>query len=178
MRSALALALLYCLSCAGSADRPTATPEQQVERLMKQGLGVARGRLERGLSLWPYAYAELASGRIVRIGSPGTQTEADSLAGVEATGPIEPDAALDQLTAHLASQQAQQKRYRAVAIFSEVEVRLPKRGETSAIQVGLEQISGYCKAVYYPYGKLVQGELVLGEPVTEEHRGAVFEKCK
>jgi hypothetical protein len=169
---AIALAMLLVTSAAAEES----TPEQQVEALLRVGLAHAKDMLEGGQEFDPYAYVARSNGSTARIEG------ADEYADPNLTGPgggeIGPEKALERIVQKLTSEQRKAADLVTIGIFVDTDIKLPKLGETSAVQARMEHESGFCTDVYYPYSRLVEDELVFGHPVSTHNDGAVFGNCK
>ena len=94
----------------------------------------------------------------------------DSVAVIGATG------AVGTIIREILEERAAEGHYRAIAIAADVHIEHSDE-ETDAIQVGLENIGGYCVNVYLPYQRSDAGDVTVGEPVSAAREGTVFGPC-
>jgi hypothetical protein len=158
---------------AGARAADASTPQQQVERVVKEGVASAKTQLEQEFSFLPFALLEHADGRIERILGPTGNV----------LGPLDtpeqqadPAWALRQLERQVAREAKASGDLRVVGIFSDAEVKLPDGSDSDAIQAGMEHVSGYCADVFLPYARVVNS-LTYGDEISTKGEGLVF-RCK
>jgi len=166
---------LFAVAClaAGAGAEEQATPQQQVDRVVRQGLVTAKTQLEQTFSFLPFAVLEHADGRIETIPGP-TLSEIDPLDTPEQQA--NPGWALEQLERRVTREAKANKDLRVVGIFSDAEVKLPDGSDSDAIQAEMEHVSGYCADVFLPYGR-VENTLTYGDEIRTKGRGLAF-RCK
>jgi hypothetical protein len=162
--------VLSCSAATGPAQQ-AATPQAEVERLLNEGMDIARRQLQAHFEFLPFAYVQHADGRVELISGP-RGLELDPVRAPELEQ--DPAEALSELSQRVAREAAAARDFRVVGIFSDTQIVLRDGQRSDAIQAGMEHASGYCTEVYTPYGQLIGGELTFGEPVTTARRGAVF----
>ena len=160
----LALALA---SPASGKEKPAPTPQQELERLLREGNARARDSLEAGVEFLAFAHVKHRDGKVRVVNAPAMKGASHTPhRGFQRV----PSQALDELAAAGG--------YRAVAIFTADEVRIEGK-KTSAIQAGLEHESGYCVNVFTPYTRLREAEVLFGKRVSSQRpEGLVLEGCK
>ena len=149
------------------------TPQQQVDRIVREGVGYAKTQLEQEFSFLPFAVIQHADGRIERIFGP-TGDELDALDTPELQG--DPARALSLLERRVEREAKAKGDFRVVGVFSDDDVKLPDGHESDAIQAEMEHVSGYCANVYLPYGR-VENALSYGEEISAAGQGLVF-RCQ
>jgi hypothetical protein len=166
---------LVAAACGADAARAqeASTPQQQVERVVREGVGYAKIQLEQEFSFLPFALLEHADGRIERILGP-TGDELDPLDTPEQQA--DPARALRRLERRVAREAKEKGDLRVVGIFSDAEVKLPDGSDSDAIQAEMEHVSGYCADVFLPYGRVVN-TLSWGNEISTKGEGLVF-RCK
>jgi len=168
----LFLFAVVCLAT-GAGAQEKAMPQQQVDRILRQGLVTAKTQLEQEFSFLPFAVLEHADGRIETILGP-TGAELDPLDTPEQQ--TRPGWALEQLERRVAREAKTKGDLRVVGIFSDAEVKLPDGSDSDAIQAEMEHVSGYCADVFLPYGRVVN-TFTYGDEIRAAGKGLVF-RCK
>ena len=171
----IGLASLLALAClaGAAAAQPAATPQQQVDAVVKEGVAYARTQIEQTFSFLPFALVVHADGRSERLRAP-TGDELDPVDAPEQEA--DPGRALEQLRQRVRREAKEKGGLRLVAIFSDDEVKLPDGKTSDAIQADVEHVSGYCTDVFVPYGRTVD-TLTWGDPISSPGKGSVF-PCK
>ncbi len=172
---------LFCIlaialaSPAFGEEKQAPTPQQELERLLREGNARAKASLEAGVDFLAFAYVKHRDGEVRVVDAPALKGASHTThRGFQRV----PSKALDELVKKLRDGQEAAGGYRAVAIFTDDEVRIEGK-KTSAIQAGLEHESGYCVNVFTPYGRLLEAELVYGKSVSSERpEGRVLDACK
>jgi hypothetical protein len=166
------LLALACLAGAAAAQ-PAATPQQQVDAVVKDGVAYAKTQIEQTFSFLPFAIVVHADGRSERMRGP-TGDELDPLDTPEQSA--DPGWALQQLNERVRRAAKETNDLRLVGIFSDAEVKLPDGRASDAIQASMEHASGYCTDVFVPYSR-VENDLVWGDPISSPGKGVAF-SCK
>ncbi len=162
------------LGKAFAKEKAAPTPQQELQQLLHEGNARARDSLEAGIEFLAFAYEKHRDGEVRVVNAPAAKGASHtSHRGFQRV----PSQALDELVKKLRDEQAAAGGYRAVAIFTDDEVRIEGK-KTSAIQAGLEHESGYCVNVFTPYGRVMR-ELVFGKQVSSKRpEGEILEGCK
>jgi len=171
-RILLAGVVAACLAGAARAQE-AATPQQQVDAVVKEGVTYARTQIEQMFQFLPFAIIVHADGRSERIRGP-TGAELDPVDAPEQEA--DPGWALSELSRRVAREATAKGDFRVVGIFSDAEVKLPDGKPSDAIQASMEHASGYCTDVFVPYARVVN-ELTWGDPISSKGKGLVF-SCK
>jgi hypothetical protein len=158
-----------CLA-GGARAQEAATPQQQVDAVVKEGITYARAQIEQMFQFLPFAIVVHADGRSERIGGP-TGAELDPVDAPEEEA--DPARALGELKRRVEREAKAEGDFRVVGIFSDTEVKLPDGKTSDAIQAGVEHVSGCCTDVFLPYGRVVNG-LAWGDPISSKGKGLVF----
>jgi hypothetical protein len=167
----IALFLLSTVSWThGVRAEEASTPQQQVDRILREGIVHAKTQLEQEFSFLPFALMQHADGRIERILGP-TGDELDPLDAPEQEA--DPARALKGLEERVAREAKAKGDLRVVGIFSDTEVKLPNGSDSDAIQAEMEQVSGYCADIFVPYGRVVN-TLTYGDEISTKGKGLVF----
>jgi hypothetical protein len=161
-----------CLAGAARAQE-AATPQQQVDAVVKEGVTYAKTQIEQMFSFLPFAIVMHADGRTERFRAP-TGDELDPVDAPEQEA--DPGWALEQLNRRIAREATVKGDFRVVGIFSNAEVALPDGKQSDAIQASMEHASGYCTDVFLPYARVVN-DLTWGDPISSKGKGLVF-SCK
>jgi hypothetical protein len=169
------LASLLAVAClaGAAAAQPAATPQQQVDAVVKEGVGYAKIQVEQTFSFLPFAILVHADGRSEQLRAP-TGAELDPLDAPRQEA--DPGWALEQLRERVRREAKAMSDLRVVGIFSDDEVKLPDGRTSDAIQANMEHASGYCTDVFVPYGRTVN-QLTWGEPIASAGKGLVF-RCR
>jgi hypothetical protein len=168
------LSLLAAACFVGAARaQESATPQQQVDEVAREGVTYAKTQLEQMYEFLPFAIIAHADGRSERILGP-TGAELDPLDAPEQQQ--DPARALRELGQRVQREARARGDFRVVGIFSDTEIRLPDGKPSDAIQASLEHASGYCSDLFVPYGRVVN-ELSYGDPISAKGKGLVF-SCK
>jgi hypothetical protein len=141
-----------------------ASPEQELRTLGDYGMAYTTRALRGGAQFYPFAFIMRADGAIQRV-APSQSIEFPTNEKLVAT--------LEQGF----REAADEGRYRAVAILSDVVIALPDGSQTDAIQVALEHREGSCRSVFYPYSLSDEGALSFHKPISGARAGKVF-ACK
>jgi hypothetical protein len=167
--------LLFAVAClvAAAGAQESATPQQQVDGVVRQGLLTAKTQLEQEFSFLPFAVLEHADGRIETLLGP-TGDELDPLDTPELQA--DPARALEQLQRRVEREAKTRGDLRVIGIFSDDDVKLPDGTVSDAIQAEMEHVSGYCKDIFLPYGREVNN-LTYGQEISTPGKGLVF-RCK
>ena len=166
---------LFAAACwvDGARAQEAATPQQQVDQIVREGVGYAKVQLEQEFSFLPFAVIQHADGRIERILGP-TGDELDALDTPDLQG--DPARALTLLERRVEREAKAKGDFRVVGIFSDDDVKLPDGRQSDAIQAEMEHVSGYCANVFLPYGR-VENTLSYGEQISAAGQGLVF-RCR
>jgi len=171
--AALGLGLSACAGAPVQVD-PARTPEQQMERLLTEGLNQALEQVQAQYELLPFALVLHRDGSTEKLGGGST----DPLDTTNSQVSMAPDPA--KLLAGLEQRVAREAKDRgdvtAVGFFSDTEVKLPSGQEKGAVRAGIEHASGACEEVFAPIGR-VGNDVVYDARITEKRRGVVF-TCK
>jgi len=171
-RILLAGVVAACLAGAARAQE-AATPQQQVDAVVKEGVTYARTQIEQMFQFLPFAIIVHADGRSERIRGP-TGAELDPVDAPEQEA--DPAWALSELSRRVAREAKAKGDFRVVGIFSDAAVKLPDGKPSDAIQASMEHASGYCTDVFVPYARVVN-DLTWGDPISSKGKGLVF-SCK
>ena len=147
-----------------------ATPQQQVDAVVKQGVTSAKTQIEQMFAFLPFAIIVHADGRSERMRGP-TGDELDPVDAPEQEA--DPGRALEELNQRVAREAKAKGDFRVVGIFSDAEVKLPDGKQSDAIQASMEHVSGYCTDVFVPYARVVN-DLSWGDPISSKGKGVVF----
>ncbi len=169
---ACVLAMAFASPALG-VETEAPTPEKELQRLLQEGNARAKADLEAGVHFLAFAYVKHRDGEVRVVDTPAMKGVGTSHERYKRV----PSEALDELLKKLRDGQEGAGGYRAVAIFTDDEVRIEGK-KTSAIQAGLEHESGYCVNVFTPYGRVMR-ELVFGKQVSSKRpEGEILEGCK
>ena len=163
-------------ACAGGTaalEAPPATPQQGLDRLLKEGLFRSQQRLQAKYLFLPFA---------LRLGKDGSVDMLGGRSGdiFDAQTSDTPEQNPAKLLAGLQQQVAKQAKTGrdivAVGFFSDAQVKLPNGGDSEAIQADLEHSSGLCETVFEPYDWISDQSLSFGQQIRSprEGAGAVF----
>ncbi len=161
-----------CLA-GGARAQEAATPQQQVDAVVKEGVTYAKTQIQQMFQFLPFAIIVHADGRTEQIRGP-TGAELDPVDAPEQE--VDPGRALGELNRRVAREAKVKGDFRVVGIFSGAEIKLPDGRPSDAIQASVEHVSGYCTDVFLPYGRVVNG-LAWGDPISSQGKGVVF-SCK
>lgn len=166
---------LFAAACwtHGARAEEASTPQQQVDRIVREGVVYAKTQLEQEFSFLPFALIQHADGRIERILGP-TGAELDALDTPELQD--DPNRALSLLELRVEREAKAKGDFSVVGIFSDDDVKLPDGRQSDAIQAEMEHVSGYCADIYLPYGR-VENTLSYGNEISTQGAGLVF-RCK
>ena len=166
--AALAIAFWAYQQQRGPATDP-GTPHgamAEAERLLAPNLELARGLLQDGGELRPFAAAITDEGKIQHLaGIPGGAT----LRAGEVVALLE----------RSLRDQAQTAPYRAAAIVADVRMEVDGEDDPQpALQISLEHRDGYCVEVLFPYRRDPDdGTIALLPPLAAPRQGRIFENC-
>jgi len=140
-----------------------ATPKQEAEGLMNELLPLAKRMLAEHGEFFPYGGFIQQDGSITHLGA-------------ELKGNEQPDSkSLINLLAARFRAGAAEGIYRATAIVFNVRITPPgESGKTDAIQVNLDQESGYSAQVLFPYTIASDGRLQLGRVFAQRGDNQIF----
>ncbi len=164
--------LLWAAPAPGKEKDPAGkalTPQQELQRLLREGNVRARDQVEAGIEFLPYAYVKLRDGS-VRVVDPPRQMKRQANERV-------PDEAFADLLEKLEEERKASGGFRAVAIFTDDEVKIEGR-KTFAVQAGLEHESGFCLDVFTPYRRMARGEVVHRKAVSSQRPEGLILDCK
>ncbi len=162
---ALILTCALATAAASSDDIPPASPKEQAEELMNEGIAFAERMLREHGEFFPFGVVRKADGSIQLVGASDGQEQP-------------PSQALINLLNQGFRKGAQAGDYTATAIFYDVLITPPgSPAKSDAVQVGLEHRSGYCVNVFFPYQRSSDGTVQFGELFAGRREATVF-RCK
>jgi len=173
-RSLLAGVAAVATVAGGARAQEPASPQQQVDALLKEGVDYAKTQIRQTFSFLPFALVVHADGHTERFRAP-TGDELDALDAPEQEA--DPASALRELKQRIAREAKARGDFKVIGIFSDVDVKLPDGAPSDAIQASMEQASGYCTDVFVPYQRVDEDHLTWGEPISSKAKGVVF-SCK
>jgi hypothetical protein len=182
VKSAALIAALVCLAAVTAAgdEDAKARARAEADELVRGGMRLAQRALEQSGGVSPFALVMASDGRISRL-QPAPRRRAPS-----------PKELLDELEGTL-RERARSEDLLAVAIFSDVVMRLPEGGESNAIHATWEHRSGLCADLYVPYMQedplpskkkkkseppQPRGKLRLGERIEVSRRASMVQRCE
>jgi hypothetical protein len=172
-RVSLCLFAAVCLGGTALAE-DAATPQQQVARLLGQGLDRSHERLRAKYVFLPFALVLRKGGEVEQYGG-HSGDELD--AATPDTLDVDPAKLLADLQQRVAREAKSPGDVVAVGFFLDTEVKLPNGRDSEAIEAELEHQSGFCETVFEPYGHVDGQDLAYGAQITTKRTGAVF-PCK
>jgi hypothetical protein len=175
--AALSAALVWLLALpvlGGENIRGNARAD--ADELVRNGLSYAARTLNDSGALSPFALVMASDGRISRM-QPAVQRRMPSA-----------NELVDELEVALRDR-ATTEDLRAVAVFSDVIIKLPGGGESNAIHATWEHRSAMCADLYVPYmqedsvpgtkkKQLVRGELRFGERIETPRQASMLQSCE
>ena len=165
MMKRLSLLLVVILSMGQLAANPP-TPNDDLSRLLSEGMPFAKQMLTDQGEFFPYANAMAIDGAVVAV--------AGGVKGKHPSSQQIIDALVSALHAGITSGE-----YKAGAIFVNVRAQPPGQNEMiDAVRVGLEHIQGLCMDVYVPYTNDGHGGVSLGKAFASQRTGQFITGCK